>query len=102
MNVRVHVYVSLFVCVDSRIDCFHARYCSSTIHITVFSVISDSQTHLRHICRVHSFDYKEVTIQYDADKEYMVSVGGSDTTRFHRVILLFYSSFGVMFPETRL
>ncbi|XP_068687346.1 mediator of RNA polymerase II transcription subunit 14-like isoform X2 [Montipora foliosa] len=35
--------------------------------------LKDSQSHFRHMCRVHSYNYKQLTLQYDPDKQCLVT-----------------------------
>ncbi|KAJ7315447.1 Mediator of RNA polymerase II transcription subunit 14 [Desmophyllum pertusum] len=42
----------------------------------------DSQSHFRHMCRVYSYNYKQLTLQYDPDKQSLVDirvVGGASS-----------------------
>ncbi|KAJ7377756.1 Mediator of RNA polymerase II transcription subunit 14 [Desmophyllum pertusum] len=35
--------------------------------------LKDSQSHFRHMCRVYSYNYKQLTLQYDPDKQSLVT-----------------------------
>ncbi|XP_015775975.1 PREDICTED: mediator of RNA polymerase II transcription subunit 14-like [Acropora digitifera] len=35
--------------------------------------LNDSQSHFRHMCRVYSYNYKQLTLQYDPDKQSLVT-----------------------------
>lgn len=43
--------------------------------ILMFAVLifsTDTQSHFRHMCRVYSYNYKQLTLQYDPDKQSLV------------------------------
>lgn len=47
------------------------QYCSYMYAVACL-LSPDSQSHFRHMCRVYSYNYKQLTLQYDPDKQSLV------------------------------